>query len=375
MIRPALILVILMSYCRAVPCDDELLLLATSFAAKDQGAIHTLSLDTQTGQLTKSSTMTDIEHPFYLATSPDGRFVYSIHGRTFGGKEHEQVAAFRRDSASGKLIPLNRQSARGSAACYLAVDSTARCLLVANYATGSVGSFQIREDGTLSEMQSFIQHSGSSINPARQKEPHAHCFVIAPGDRFCFAADLGLDKILCYQLNRESAKLSSHSQPFVRTRPGAGPRHLVFHPTHDWMYVINELGNTVTHYDFRADQGLLIERASQTTLPEGHADVTHTADVRITPDGKYLYGTNRGHDSIAGFAISEDGSLKPLGNFSSHGKGPQNLLISPNGRWLLCANMPGNSISVFRIDKNSGNIKLEGSPLDVLSPSCLVPLP
>lgn len=354
---------------------EDLTLFITSFAAGEKGAVHTFSLDSSTGKLTEKQSEAGVEHPFYVAVRPDGRFLYSIHAKSFGSQEDEQVAAYAINGDSGELTLLNRQSARGSAACYLAVDSTGQTLLVANYLTGSVGSFPIRQDGSIGEMVSFVQHTGTSVNPARQQEPHAHCFVISPNNRFAYAADLGIDKIQCYRLDPDRSTLTANVQPFVRTLPGAGPRHLIFHPSQNWMYVINELANSVTHFAFDPETGTLIEHATVTTLPDDFSGVTHTADLRITPDGRFLYGTNRGHDSIASFRINEDGSLTSLAITPSLGKGPQNLLITPDGRLLLCANMPGNSVSVFRINADDGKLTSIGDPVPVTSPSCLLRLP
>jgi 6-phosphogluconolactonase len=289
----------------------------------------------------------------------------------FGGQEHEQIAAYALAGREGELRLLNRQSARGTSACYLDVDSTGKSVLVANYSTGSVASLPVREDGSLAEIASFCQHSGSSINPARQQGPHAHCFVISPSNRFAYAADLGLDQVLCYRLNAASAILTPNRQAFVRTPPGGGPRHLTFHPNGRHMYVINEIGNTVTHFDYDAETGVLIEGESISTLPKDFTGTTHTADIKVTPNGRFLYGTNRGHDSIASYRIAEDGSLTLIEIVPSLGKGPQNLAITPDGSLLLCANMPGNNVAVFRINGGSGRLTPAVDPIAQASPSCI----
>jgi 6-phosphogluconolactonase len=230
----------------------------------------------------------------------------------------------------------------------------------------------LQGDGSLKAATSFIQHSGSSIDPDRQKGPNAHSIVVSPDDKFAFAADLGIDKIMIYQLDNSAAKLvPNEAQPFTTMKPGSGPRHLAFHPSGKHLYAINELANTITLFDFAADTGKLTERQTISTLPSDFKGKSYTADLKITPDGKHLYGTNRGHDSIAMFNIADDGNLSLIAIEPSQGKGPQNLLITPNGQWLICANMPGNNVVVFRIDSTSGTIKATGTPVEMPMPSCI----
>ncbi|MFO0875777.1 MAG: lactonase family protein [Gemmataceae bacterium] len=354
----------------AAEAKDPLLFI-TSFVGGDKGGIHAFRLDSKTGALKEVSRTGGVEHPFFLALSPDGKYLYSIHGKSFGGKEHEEVAAYAITGNTGELKLLNRQSARGSAACYLDVDATGKTVLVANYATGSVASFPVQKDGSLEKAATFVQHVGSSVLPDRQKGPNAHCIVVSPNNKFAYAADLGIDRILCYRLDPATAKLEPSKQPFVRTPPGAGPRHLTFHPNGKHVYVINELSNSVTVFDHDADTGMLIEQQTLSTLPKGFKGTSYCADVKVTPNGKFLYGTNRGHDSIAAYRIGEDGRLKLLAIEPSLGKGPQNLLIMPDGRWLICANMPGNNVAVFSIDPETGALKSAGEPVKVTSPSCI----
>jgi 6-phosphogluconolactonase len=352
---------------------NDLLVFISAFKPGDEGAIHAYRLTLDSGELELVHRTTDAEHPFFLALSPDGRFLYAIHAPgKFGGEADEQVAAYEIVGRNGQLELLNRQSARGSAACYLDVDATGKTVLVANYATGSVASLPVREDGSLGEASSFFQHEGASVNDARQQGPHAHCIVISPDNRFAYAADLGIDRVLGYRLEAARAKLSPSRQPFVRTLPGAGPRHLTFHPNGRRVYVINELDNSITVFDYDTDSAVLIEQQTISTLPEGFDGESYCADLKITPDGKFLYGTNRGHDSIASYRIGDDGRLTLLGFEPSLGKGPQNLAITPGGELLLCANMPGDNVAVFRIDPQTGGLTRVGRPVAMPSPSCIM---
>jgi 6-phosphogluconolactonase len=356
------------------PATDPLVFV-TAFAPGDKGGIHAYEFDGAAGKLKPIHRTGGAENPFFLAVSPNKKFLYSIHAKQFGGKENEQVAAYEVVGRTGELKLLNRQSAEGTAACYLDVDATGKAVLVANYSSGSVASLPVKPDGSLGEPASFHRHAGSSVNPQRQKEPHAHCVVVSPDNKYAFAADLGTDQILCYKLDPATAKLTPHTPPFAKAPAGAGPRHLTFHPTGKRAYVINELLNSVTVFDYDAAAGTLTEKQTISTLPSDFKGTSHCADVKITPDGKYLYGTNRGHDSIACYRIGDDGRLSLVAIEPSLGKGPQNLAIPADGAWLLCANMPGNSVAVFRIDAGTGRLKSAGDPVAQPSPSCIVLLP
>ena len=357
--------------CWALPArvdGAETMVLVSSFA--EQGFISGLTLNSDTGELHSINRSQEIPHPFYFDVTADRNYLYTIHAETFGGEQPEQLAAFRLDRRTGDLQPLNRQSTRGTASCYVQVDATDGCVLVANYLSGEVLSYRINADGSLTEAVSFVRHSGSSIHPNRQRGPHAHCFVVSPDNRHAYAADLGLDQIVCYEFNALNGQIRPNYQPFVRTPAGAGPRHLVFHPGGRKMYVINELQNSVTYFEFLLETGIPIERQTISTLPEDFKQESYCADVRLTPDGQFLYGTNRGHDSIAIFRIATDGQLTAVGIEPSLGKGPQNLAITADGRWLLCANMPGNSLVVFRIDSDTGQLTAASS-MELTAPSCI----
>ena len=352
---------------------QHLLVFISAFAPGDDGAIHAYQLTLESGQLKPVHRTTDVEYPFFMALSPNDEYLYSIHALgQFGGEKHEQIAAYKIVGNTGELKLLNRQSALGSAACYLDVDDTGKAVAVANYSTGSVASLPVRNDGSLGEAASFIQHKGSSVDESTQKGPHAHCIVISPNNRFAYAADLGLDQVLCYRLEASSAKLLLGEQPFVRTTPNAGPRHLTFHPNGQHVFVINELDNTVTVFDYESDSGILIEQQTISTLPDDFEGTSYCADLKITPNGRFLYGTNRGHDSIASYEIDDKGRLTLLGIEPSLGKGPQNLAITPGGELLICANMPADNVAVFQINPQTGGLSSVGPPVSMPKPSCIM---
>lgn len=351
---------------------NDPLVYVSAFAAGEEGAIHAFRFDTETGALTLQHQTTDVEHPFFLVISPDGRFLYSIDSDKFGGAEDEFVAAYSIEARSGKLTRLNKQSAKGSASCYLDIDSTGKTVVLANYSTGSVAALPVQDDGSLGEATSFVQHEGSSVNPRRQKAPYAHSIEISPDNRFALAADLGIDKVLAYRLDAANSKLTvNDAQSSISVDPGSGPRHLTFHPNGKSVYLINELKNTITFFAYEPESGKLTTQQTISTLPDDSDGVTHTADVKITPNGKYLYGTNRGHDSIACYRIGDDGRLTLIKIEPSLGKGPQNLLITPDGQWLICANMPGNNVVVFKINSETGELTATGEPVSVPMASCI----
>ena len=371
MYRSFLVMAILFSTAYAnYSMSAETIIFVSSFAPGDQGAIQALTLDLDNGALKPLARTNGVENPFFLALSPDKRFLYSIHAKKFGGKDDEEIASFQ-ILEQGKLKLLGKSSTRGTAACYLDVDKNGKTVVVANYSTGSVASLPVKE-GILEEPVSFHQHKGSSVNPARQKEAHAHCIVVSPDNKFAFAADLGLDQVLCYKLSPDEGKITPNDPPFANTPAGAGPRHLTFHPNAKFVYVINELLNSVTLFDYDSEKGVLSQRQTIPTLPSDFKGTSYCADLKITPDGKYLFGTNRGHDSIACYSIANDGKLQLIGIEPSLGKGPQNLAITKDGKYLLCANMPGKNLAVFSIDSNTGKLKSVGKPTEIQSPSCIM---
>ncbi len=348
----------------------EPLVFISAFASGDKAGIHAFSFDLKSGELKPQHRTSDIQNPFFLAVSQDSKFLYAVDAAKFGDKEDEKVAAYAIQRQTGGLRKLNAQSSKGTATCYL--DAAGRSVVLANYSSGSVASLPVQADGSLGEASSFVQHSGSSIDPDRQKGPNAHSMVISPDGKFALAADLGIDKIMIYKLDQATAKLTVNAaQTFVALKPGSGPRHITFHPKGKVVYVINELANTITVFDYAPAPGTLTELQTISTLPPEFSGKSFTADLKVTPDGKHLYGTNRGHDSIAAYRIADDGTLTLLAIEPSLGKGPQNLLVTPDGQWLLCANMPGNNVAVFRIDSSSGTLKANGKTVEMPMPSCI----
>jgi 6-phosphogluconolactonase len=341
--------------------------------------IYLLELDTATGMLTPKGLAGEAANPSFLAVHPSRRFLYAVgEVAEFNGQKSGAVSAFTIDAASGSLSLLNQQSSRGPGPCYVTVDRAGKNALVANYNGGSVACLPIDGDGRLQPASSFVQHEGSSANPARQKEPHAHSINLDAANRFAVAADLGLDKLLVYRFDAGQGSLTPNEPPFTRVAPGSGPRHFAFHPDGKHAYVINEMACTVTAFDYDPGRGTLTEIETVSTLPEGpKAKNYSTAEVQVHPSGRLLYGSNRGHNTIAIFAIDPDsGRLRAVGHQTTGGRTPRNFGIDPTGRYLLAANQDSGTVAVFRIDPGSGQLQPTGQAVDVPRPVCIkfVPL-
>jgi 6-phosphogluconolactonase len=356
-----------------------LLVFVTMFAADQAGGIQAFHLDPAKGTLAPAAVTRDCPNGFFLTLSPDRRTVYSLTAKKFGDADTEEVIAWRIADRAGTLESLGRRPAKGPVSCYTAADPSGRSLLLAHYNGATVAALPLNADGRLAGDPVAVRHEGKGADPGRQEAPHPHSIVPAPavqgGPQFVYAADLGADAIFCHRLDAAAGRLVANDPPLVKTKPGAGPRHLAFHPDGRRLYAINELDNTVAVYDFDSATGRLVERQVISTLPPDFKGKTYTADLKITPDGKFLYGTNRGHDSIAAYRIGSDGQLALIEIIPSRGRGPQNLAITPDGGLLLCANMPGDNLAAFRIDRETGKLAPVGEPVTVKMPSCIAIVP
>jgi len=354
--------------------DNYLVYVGTYTGGKSKG-IYTLKLNMKTGRLSHVAVTEGIVNPSFLAIHPNNKYLYAVseianfHGAKAGG-----VYAFATNLDNGTLKPINKQSSGGGGPCYLVVDATGKDVLVANYGGGSVACLPIKTDGSLKPASAFIQHKGSSVNPARQQGPHGHSINLSLDNKFAFAADLGLDKILVYAFNAEKGTLTPNDPPFVAIKPGSGPRHFAFHPSGKFAYVINEMALTVTAFQYHADKGVLDTIQTISTIPaeDRKQKGLSTAEVRVHPSGKFLYGSNRGHDTIVVYRINQDtGKLTRIENEPTQGKTPRNFYIDPTGTYLLAENQATDSIVVFRIDQKTGELHSLGSKIEVPSPVCI----
>jgi len=356
---------------------STLLVFVSMFAPEPNGGIQAFHLDPQVGTLVPAAATADCPNSFFLTLSTDRTKLYALAAGKFGDAATEEVTAWRIAGPDGRLEPIGRTAAGGAVTCFVTPTAGGGPLLLAHYNGATVATLPIGDDGRPAGEPLTVAHpcAGSAAIKGRQEAPHPHAIIPAPaaaGDAtFVYAADLGCDAIVCYRLDPASGRLLAGDPPIVKTPAGAGPRHLAFHPDGRRLYVINELSNTVGVYDFEPASGRLTERQMISTLPPGFTGTSYTADIKLTPDGRFLYGTNRGHDSIAGFAVGSDGLLTAVEITPSRGKGPQHLAITPDGGLLLCGNMPGDSLAVFRIDRETGRLEPIGEPVPVKSPSSL----
>lgn len=355
----------------AAAAKGEFLVYIGTYTRNKSKGIYVARFDAGTGKMTAPEVAAEVSNPSFVALHPTGKLLYSLSEMGGGGKEGA-VTAFSIDKATGKLTMLNRQSSRGGGPCHLNVDKTGRMLVVVNYGSGSVASLPIDADGKLGEAASFFQHSGSSANPRRQSGPHAHSVNFSPDNRFAVVCDLGLDKALIYKVFPEKGILTAGEPPFATVKPGSGPRHFAFHPNGKFAFVINEMACTITSFTWAS--GTLREIETVSTLPADVAlnDTLSTAEIVVHPSGQYLYGSNRGHDSLAAFSIDrKTGRLTPLGHTPSGGKIPRNFCIDPTGSFLIAAHQNSDSLVLFQIDRATGRLKPTGDTFEVGAPVCV----
>ena len=281
-------------------------------------------------------------------------------------------SAFAVDPANGSLTFLNQKPTHGTDPCHLIVDPEGKHVFVANFMSGSVCVLPILEDGSLGGATDFIQHQGASVDPVRQAGPHAHAVTLDVAGRFLFVPDLGLDKLVVYEYDAAAGKLSSRPDLWATLPPGAGPRQVAFHPKGQLAYLINELNSTITAYRYNDATGALTEVETVPTLPADFTAASTCAEVQVSPSGRFLYGSNRGHDSIVVYAIDEqDGTLALVGHTSTGGHIPRNFAISPDGQFLIAANQDSNNLVTFKIDPVSGQLTPTGYAIEVPTPVCV----
>jgi 6-phosphogluconolactonase len=349
---------------------ERTLYVGTYTAGKSEG-IYVYRMDQTTGELKRFNSIKSV-NPSFLAIDGSRRYLYAVNEvGEFAGKPSGAVSAFAIDSTTRNLTFLNQQASLGADPCHLIVDRKRKFLLVANYTGGNLSVLPIQGDGSLGPATDLVQHKGSSIKE-QQKGPHAHCIILDGSDRHALAADLGVDKVMIYRFDATTGKLKPSKQPWASLKPGAGPRHLTLHPRGKYAYVINELDSTMSAFSYDGVNGTLQSLETVSTLPTDFSGRSYCADLHVSPSGKFLYGSNRGHDSIVVFAIDEStGRLKYLEHASTQGKWPRNFTIDPTGRFLLVANQQSDSVVTFRIDPETGRLKATGHIAEIPTPVCL----
>ncbi len=344
-----------------------------TYTTTNSEGLYVYRLRMDSGVLEYVSKVTGLKNPTFLDTDPAFTNLYTVNEVL--GADNEPVgavSAFSIDENVGTLTYLNTEQTKSIGPCHLSVDSTGKVILVANYKGSGLTVFPIKPDGSIGESNQKIQHEGSSINPERQKEPHPHSTIIDLNNKYVFVPDLGVDKIFIYELDLATVKLIANDVSWARVEAGSGPRHFTFHPSGKYAYVINEMGSTITSFTYDETRGTLGELEMVSTLPPEFSGENYPADIHISPDGRFIYGSNRGHDSIAIFSINEtNGKLGYVGHQSTLGSEPRNFALDPTGTFLLVANQDSDNIVTFLIDKRTGKLEPTGNVIEVPMPVCI----
>jgi 6-phosphogluconolactonase len=353
--------------------SQEFYLFTGTYTNGESKGIYVYSFNAATGEATPVSIRDSVFNPSFLAISPSGKFLYSINQ---SGKQSE-VSAFAFDKATGHLRLINKQASGSEGPCYISIDASGKWVMVGHYTGGTVAAFQVEKDGSLKSIGQLITHSGKSVNTERQEKPHVHAAVFSPDQRLLLVPDLGIDKVMLYRFDPAFWKkplTASKKQPFVKTKPGSGPRHITFHPRLPYVYLIEELQGTVSVFQYNQDTLKFIQNIS--SHPADYTGGKGSADIHVSPDGKFLYASNRGDaHNIAIFAINpENGRLAARGFQSTMGLVPRNFMIDPTGNYLLVANQQSSNIVIFKRDAQTGQLQATGKEISVPNPVCLVML-
>ena len=350
------------------------MLFVGTYTHRDAQGIYAWRFDSGTGRAEGLGLVAKTENPSFLALHPSGRYLFAVNelGR-FRGQQGGAVSAFGVDAATGHLTPLNQVASGGADPCFITVDAGGKHALVANYTGGSVEVLPIAADGHLGKASALLSFHGVGVNPARQEAPHAHAVNLSPDGRFALVSDLGMDLIRSFRFDAKRGSLAPGEPPFARSAPSAGPRHLAFHPNGHRIYVFNELQSSVTTYEYTPETGALLEVQTVSTLPAEFKGSNTGAEIRVHPSGRFVYASNRGHDSIAVFSIdARTGLLNLIQHIPSGGRTPRSIALDPSGKWLLAAHQDTNNIAVFKIDAASGRLSAtEGQEFKAPSPVCL----
>lgn len=369
----AAIVLLLQTLTSAAQKPGEKYLVIGTYTSGTSEGIYVYKFDETTGAA-KAVSSVKTSNPSFLAVSPDEKYVYAVNENadstqhTTGGS----IASFSFDKKTGTLTPLNKQSSGGKHPCYVTIDKTGKWVFAGNYSSGSLAVLKANRNGKLDAPKQTIEHTGYSVNTERQTAPHVHATVLSPDNRYLFVPDLGIDKLMIYYFNKKKGKLQPAKIPFHMTEAGAGPRHFEFHPNGKYAYLIEELTGGISVYSYHGNGDLHLQQ-NISALPGNFEGSIGSADIHVSPDGKFLYASNRGSSNdIAIFSIDEsNGQLRSLGHQSTLGKGPRNFSIDPSGNFLLAANQNSDEVVVFKRDKTTGLLTDTGNRIKVSKPVCL----
>ena len=328
-----------------------------TYTGPESKGVYAYRFDAASGDLQPVGLVGEVVNPSWVTIHPNGKFLYAVTELGNDGKTHGGVTAFSIDPKTAMLTKLNSVDSGGGGACHVVVDKTGKTLMVANYGTGSVGAFPVHDDGSLGDPPVLIQHSGSSVDQRRQRGP--------------YVPDLGLDEILSYRLDAAKSSIAPNDPPFAKVPPGSGPRHFAFHPKGKFAYAVDEMKSTVTAFQYDAARGALTQMQNISTLPKDFTGEDNSAEIQVDAHGRFLYASNRGHDSITVFAIAGNGRLSVVDNVPSGGKAPRSFRIDPTGAYFLSANQNTNNIVLFRVDAKTGRLTSTGKTVEVWKPVCV----
>ena len=347
------------------PLQKEYYMLVGTYTKKTSEGIYVYKFNTETGDFSSVSVAKDIKNPSFLAISPDEKKVYSV-GEVDGGA----VLSFSFDKAAGSLTPINSQASEGANPCHIELDKTGKWAFVGNYTGGNLSVLPILKDGSLGKAVQTINHEGKSINEARQEKPHVHSINISADNKQLFVPDLGIDKVMIYNFDAKLGKLSAANPVAAEVTPGSGPRHFTFHPNNKFAYVIQELNASITAFAYQ--NGKLVKIQTVDTLPTDFKGNNSCADIHISADGRFLYGSNRFHDTLVIFEIDpKTGKLSLVGHQSVMGKTPRNFSLDPSNRFVLVANQDSDNIVIFKRDTKTGKLSPTGKEIAVSMPVCI----
>ena len=358
----------------AVPAIAQDILYVGTYTDRGSQGIYVLEFDRATGTLLERQTIEDKESPTFLTVHPNGKYLYAVYREGESAEDKNgTVTAFAIDPSTGDLSKINEQSSEGAGPCHVSVDPEGKLVYVSNYGGGNLAVYPVGDDGRLEPASEIIQHTGGSVNPDRQQEPHMHSMVPSADGEVVYASDLGTDQIALYRLDQASGKLSPGQPPYVASTPGAGPRHFALHPSGAWAFSMEELSSTIAAYQVDESTGNLNLVDRVTTLPEGaSAEGNSTADIHVSPDGKFVYGSNRGHDSIVIYAIDTDtGKLTYVGNEPVQGAHPRNFCMDDQGEFIWVANRDTDNVVVFKRDATTGKLTYTRNQIKVPAAVCV----
>jgi 6-phosphogluconolactonase len=348
-----------------VAAGKESLMYVGTYTRGGSQGIYGYKFNPATGKLTETGVAAELQNPSFLYVTANGRYLYAVGEASTG-----MVTAYSVDRATGKLAKLNDKPSGGSGPCHLVGDKANRNLIIVHYGSGNVSVFKLNSNGSLGERTALVQDTGETgSDKKRQDKAHAHSVNLSKSEKYAVVADLGLDEYIVYALDAVKGTLTEHSNAKIKS--GSGPRHFNFHPNYKWAYGVNELSSTVTAFDWDEAAGKLTEKQTISTLPADYKGESYCAEILVHPGGKYVYASNRGHDSLAMYSIASDGKLTSLGTVSTEGKTPRNFRIHPSGAWVIAANQDSGNLVVYKFDKSTGKLSPTGEQAKVPFPVCI----